>query len=223
MGDLELANNKQHITKKYVTGKGELVGFISIVKPSTKFDKDGVYKADILLPKEEGEKLAALIKEVRTEQFKTYGKGTKVADLTKCVPYAIVDEETGEETPDAEGRYILKSNSKAFIENGKPKNKIMIYNAKKQPVKNVNVGEGTIARLGVVLSGYSVAGKTGVSVKLGMVQIINLVEYQGGGWSADGLDEEEGFDGLGEEFDDTVTAEKNDEVPFDEDDEEADF
>lgn len=217
-----MGNNKQHVTKKYVTGKGELVGFISIVEPSTKFDKEGVYKADILLPKEEGEALAAMIKEVRTEQFKTYGKGTKVADLTKCVPYTIVDEETGEETPDAEGRYILKTNSKAFIENGKPKKKIVIYNAKKQPVKKVNIGEGTIARLGVVLSGYSVAGKTGVSVKLGMVQIINLVEYQGGGWSADGLDEEDGFDGLGDEFTETSVAE-NTTVDEEDDDEEADF
>ena len=32
-----MANNKEHVTEKYVTGKGELVGFIALTKPSTKF------------------------------------------------------------------------------------------------------------------------------------------------------------------------------------------
>ena len=215
-----MANNKEHVTAKYVTGKGELTGFISLVKPSTKFNKKGVYTASILLSKEEGEELAQKIKDIRTEQFKKYGKGTKVADIP-CVPYEIIDENTGEAHPDPEGRYILKTTASAYIENGKIGKRIQIFNAKKQAVKSVNAGEGTIARLGVVLSGYSVAGKTGVSAKLGMVQIINLVEYSGG-FSADMLDEEEGFDGLGEEFDETpigIEAESSD----DGEEEEPDF
>lgn len=210
-----MANNKEHITEKYVTGKGTLTGFIAICEPSTKFDKEGVFRADILLPKEEGEALAQKIKDIRTEQFKKYGKGTKVAEITKCIPYTKVNEETGEEIPDEEGRYILKTNAKAFIENGKPNFKPMIINAKKQPVKNIKVGEGTIARLGVTLSGYSVAGKTGVSVKLGLIQIIELVEYSGG-FSTDDFDVEEGFDGVGEAFTDTTpeTTEETEEEEF---------
>lgn len=215
-----MGNNKEHITEKYVTGKGELTGFIALIKPSTKFNKKGVYTANILLSKEEGEVLAQKIKDVRTEQFKKFGKNTKVADLP-CIPYEIIDPETGESSPDPQGRYILKTTASAYIENGKIGKRIMIINAKKQPVKNINVGEGTIARLGVVLSGYSVAGKTGVSAKLGMVQIIDLVEYVGGAFSLDSFDEEEGFDGLGEEFtEDTVTTE---ETETDGDEEEADF
>ena len=117
---------------------------------------------------------------------------------------------------------MLKTSASAYIENGKIGKRIMIINAKKQPVKNVSIGEGTIARLGVVLSGYSVAGKTGVSVKLGLVQIIELVEYVGGGFSTDAFDVEEGFDGVGEEFsDDLVEDEASDSE--DEEDEEEDF
>lgn len=194
-----MANNKEHVTEKYITGKGTLTGFIALVNPSTKFNKKGVYTANILLSKEEGEALVEKMKSVRTEQFKKFGKGTKVAEVP-CTPYEIVNPETGEATPDMEGRYILKSNASAYIENGKIGKRVMIINAKKQPVKNINIGEGTTARLGVVLSGYSVAGKTGVSVKLGMVQIIDLVEYAGGGFSIDGFDEEEGFDGVGTDF-----------------------
>jgi len=218
-----MANNKEHVTEKYVTGKGKLIGFIALIKPSTRFDKKGVYKADILLPKEEGETLAAKIKDIRTQQFKTYGKGTKVVDLTQCVPYTTVNEETGEEVADSEGRYVLKTKAGAFIENDKIGKHVMIINAKKQPVKNINIGEGTIARLGVTLSGYSVAGKTGVSVKLGLVQIIELVEYQSGGFSLDEFDEEEGFDGLGEDFTEETSDETAEDTETEEDDEEADF
>lgn len=208
---------KEHVTKKYVTGKGELVGFIAISTPSTKFNKEGRYSASILLPKEEGKQLEALAKEVRTEQFKTYGKGTKVTELP-CKPYEIIDEETGEVTKDPEGRYILKTAQSAYIKGGKITKRIMIINAKKKTVKNISVGEGTIARLGVTLSGYSIAGKTGVSAKLGMIQIIDLVEFVGGGFSADEFDEEEGFDGVGEEFtEDTVEVA---DTPEDDEDEE---
>ena len=220
-----MANNKEHVTEKYVTGKGELTGFIALTKPSTKFNKKGVYSLGILLPKEEGETLAAKIKDIRTEQFKQYGKKTKVADITQCVPYTTANEETGEAIPDPQGRYILKASCSAYIENGKIGKRPKLINAKLQPVKNVSVGEGTIARVGVVLSGYSVAGKTGVSVKLGMVQIINLVEYSGSGFNSDDFEEEEGFDGVGEEFDDTPIKDTNDNSdPSDElDDEEEEF
>lgn len=213
--------NKEHITEKYVTGKGELTGFIALIKPSTKFNKKGVYTANILLPAEEGKALEAKIKDIRTEQFKTYGKKTKVTDLP-CKPYEIVDSETGEVSKDPEGRYVLKASASAYIENGKIGRRIPIINAKKQPVKNISIGEGTIARLGVVLSGYSVAGKTGVSAKLGLVQIIELVEYVGGGFSMDEFDEEDGFDGVGEDFTDE-NVDTSDAEDTDEEDDEADF
>lgn len=207
-----MANNKEHVTGQYVTGKGELTGFIALTKPSTKYNKKGVYTANMLLDKKDGEALTARLKEIRTEQFKKYGKGTKVAELS-CTPYEIVDPETGEATPDKEGRYLVKANASAYIENGKIGKRVKIINAKKQEVKNVNIGEGTIARLGLNLSGYSVAGKTGVSVKLGLVQIIDLVEYTSGGFSTDLFDEEEGFDGVGEDFIDEVET-----TPADDDD-----
>lgn len=192
---------KESVSKKLVTGKGELTGFISLFKPSTKFDKDGVYQAHIILPKEEGERIASEIKAIRTEQFKTYGKGTKVADLTQCVPLTIVDDETGEETPDAEGRYVLKTKAKAFVKEGKPTAFVKVMDAKLRPLTNVSIGAGTIAKLGVTLDGYCIAGKTGVSVKLKMVQIINLVEYAGGGNPEEfGFTAEEGFEGSEENY-----------------------
>lgn len=215
-------SKRESVIKKYTTGKGELTGFIGVFEPSTKFNKDGVYSANILLSKEEGEALAEEIKKVRTEQFKTYGKKTKVAELTRCVPYGIADEETGEETPDAEGRYILKTTAKAFIENGKPKVKIPVFDAKQNPVKDVRIGAGTIARLSISLEGYSVAGKTGVSVKLKAVQIIDLVEYGNGNAESYGFGDEDGSFEFSE--DEAVEEEETAEATEDEeDDEESDF
>lgn len=212
-----MAKEKKSVVRKYTSPKGTLVGFISIFEPSTKFNKDGVYQAHILLSKEDGEKVAAEIKEVRTEQFKTYGKGTKVAELTQCVPYTKTNDE-GEEIPDAEGRYVFKTKAGAFIKDGKPTAVIPVLDAKLKPIKGIRVGEGTVAKLCVDLSGYSVAGKTGVSAKLRLVQIIDLVEYVGGATAdAYGLTEEDGFDF---EDDEDVTTEDASE---DGEEEELDF
>ena len=207
---------KEHIVKKYTTGKGILTGFISLQTPSTTYDKKGTYQANILLSKEEGEKLAEEIKKVRTEQFKTFGKGTKVADITQCVPFTTADEETGEETPDEEGRYIFKTKASAFIEDGEIKFKPQLFDAKGKKINVGKVGEGTVAKLAVELSGYSVAGKTGVSVKLKAVQIIDLVEFGGGSAESYGFGEEEGFEGT-EEVEETKAVETA------EDDEDEDF
>lgn len=187
------------VSQRYVTGRGELCGFISLIKPNTKFNAQGIYTTGFLLSHEEGEALYNKLKDIRTEQYKKYGKGTKVAELG-CKPYEIINKETGESTSDPAGRYILTAKAKAFITNEKPNFKPLILNAKKQPVNNISIGEGTIARLALTLSGYSVAGKTGVSIKLGMVQIIQLKEYQGSGFSTDVFEEEEGFDDIGESF-----------------------
>lgn len=216
-----MAKEKKSVSEKYTTGKGTLTGFISLFEPSTKFNKEGVYQAHLLLSKDEGEKLASKIKEIRTQQFKQFGKGTKVVEITQCVPYTTVNDETGEEVGDAEGRYILKTKASAFIKDGKITQKIPVLDAKLKPVTGVKVGEGTIARLGVELAGYSVAGKTGVSVKLKLVQIINLVEYSGGATAESfGLTQEDGFDFEESDVEEITTTE--DEVE-DGESEEVDF
>lgn len=215
-----MADRKNIKPTKYVTGKGELTGFISIFKPSTKFNAQGVYRAEILLPKEEGEKLVELMKNVRTEQFKAYGKGSKVTDITRCVPYTTVNEETGEETPDPQGRYILKATANAYIKDGVIGYKPQVKDAKCHEIKNASVGAGTIAKLGILIGGYTVAGKTGVTVKLGLVQIIDLVEY-GGGMNFD-ITEEEGFEGTEENFKEPE-AKAAETAPDEEDEGEEDF
>jgi hypothetical protein len=197
-----LAKQRTSVIDKHTTGKGELVGFIGVMTPSTKFNKDGVYSTNILIDKAEGEKLAAKIKEVRTQQYKTYGKGSAVQDMLKCIPFVEIEKnDEGEiikETPDKDGRYIVKASAKAFIENGKPRVKIPVFDSKQNPVGDIKIGEGTTAKLALSIEGYTVASKTGVSVKLKALQIIDLVEYGTGNAESYGFGEEEGFESSGD-------------------------
>lgn len=188
-----MANNKKFTTKNVLTAKGTMSGFINLTTPSTKFNPEGIYSANLLLSKEDGEKLLAEMKAVQKEQFKNYGQGTRLADITKCVPYTTVDPETGEVLNDPEERYVVKAQRKARIKDGRPQLTVQIIGADTKPCPNVKAGEGTEAKFGLILKGYSVAGKTGVSVDLAVVQILKLVEYGGQSLSAFGITAEDGF------------------------------
>lgn len=205
---MEVKLGKSTAYGSLVTPKGTLTGFNAIFKPSDKFNKEGVYSADIILTKEEGEAVFEAVKAVRTAQFKNFkkGKGDAVAEITSIKPVATVNEETGEKTLDPEGKWILKTKAKAGLKDGVATNKIAVFDAKGKPVKSCKIGAGSTVRLKLDLVGYTVAGKIGVSVKLLAVQIINLVEYQGGagsGASFDGFDVEEGY-----EFDENAVEEE---------------
>ena len=204
-----MAEKTKSVKKKYVTGKGILTGFIAIQKPSQQFDN---YTANILLSKAEGEKLVKELKELQKEQFALSGKKGKLAELP-CKPYMIQDEETGEELPDTLCRYIFKAGGKAHNDSGELILQPQLINAKCQPIKGeLNIGEGTVARLQVMLKGYKAPMGIGVSAKLLGCQIIDLVQYASG-FSAEDFDEEEGFDGTGTEFreETKVVAEDSDE------------
>lgn len=206
---------RKSVTTKIATIKGELAGFNSIQKPSTKFDKAGTYQANILVSKEDGEKLAKEIKKISSEQYKTYGKGTKVVESESCKPYVEIetneDGEVVKETPDEQGRYLFKTKAKAFIEDGKPSNKVPVFDAQNKAVGEVRIGNGSTVKLAFTLEGYSVASKTGVSVKLKAVQILDLVEYGVQSAEAYGFSEEEGFSAEESEETENNTTEENDE------------
>ena len=206
-----MANNVQRVKMNYTTGKGELVGFITLTTPSKQF---GTYSASILLSKEEGETLVAKLKELRKEQYKlVQNKGT-LKDLP-CIPYTTYNEATGENVEDAEGRYILKTANKAFNKEGKLVFKPQFINTKKEKITgDLKAAEGTIARLAILFEGYKAGANVGISAKLIGGQIINLVEYSGGAsLSMDAFDVEEGYEGIGAE---AVTTESKVEETVDE-------
>jgi len=203
-----MANDRN--AKRFTTGKGELVGFNAVSTPSTMFDPEGKYTIQILISKEEGEAILADALKIRNAQYKE--KKGIVQDFERVKPYIKVEKnkDTGEiikQTPDPQGRYVLKADQKAQI-TCKDKRiiniSIPVVDCKGQPVKGaVKLGEGSIVKLNVELSGYSVGGKTGVSLKLKAVQIIDLVEYTG----SLGFGEEDGSFEADDEVEETKQAE----------------
>lgn len=207
---------KDSIRVKYSTGLGEVVGFVSVTKPSTKFDKDGLYQLNILIDEKEGKALHKKIEEIIQEQYEKFRKNNKKAEITACIPYTKVEkDEDGriiKETPDPDGRYVLKTKNKAYIKDGKVGQKIQVFDSKLNPVDVVNFGEGSKVKLGITLEGYSSNLGTGVSVKLRAVQIIEVNNY-GGFKAEDFFGEEDGYE----------YSEDEEAVTADEEDEEADF
>ena len=212
----------ERVKKKYTTGKGELVGYLTLTKPSQQY---GNYSANILLSKAEGETLISLLKELRKEQYSLCkNKGT--LNNLPCVPFSTYNENTGENEPDSQGRYLLKTTNKAFNKEGKFVFKPQFINAKKEFITGgLPVGEGTIAKLSILFEGYKAGSNVGISAKLLGGQIIKLVEYQNRPTvSLDDFDVEEGFDGLGEEFkNNTVAQTTTEDASEDGEEEEIDF
>ena len=188
---------KESVAKSYTTGICEVVGFVNVATPSTKFDKDGAYQLNVLISETEGKALVKKIEEILEEQYKTYRKNNKKMDITACVPYIKIEKDDKghiiKETPDSEGRYVLKTKNKAYIKDGKITQKIPVFDSKLHPVDVISFGAGSKLKVGITLEGYSSNLGTGVSIKLRAVQILEVCNF--GGYKAeDFFGEEEGYE-----------------------------
>ncbi len=147
-----------------------------------------------------------------------------VAQLEKQgVTNVHFEESSKDEVYDPRGHYItMRSNavSKAGDNLDPPK----VVDAKKQPLpRGVLVGNGSVVNVVYDPFEWTFKQKTGVSAGLRIVQVLELVKFEGGS-GLDDLEEEEGFtapdDGLGElddkSQDDQEEGEENeaDEIPF---------
>ena len=207
---------RESIVEKLTTGNSEAV-FVAASKPMTTFDPEGLYHANVLVTKAEGEKIVKLANTIEEKQFNTYRKNNKKVEFTGCIPYVKVEkDENGriiKETPDPEGRYILKAKNKAYIKNGIAGQKIPVFDSKLKPIEGVSIGSGSTVRLGLTLEGYSTNLGTGVSVKLRMLQVINLVPF--GGYKADDFfTSTEGYDFSEADVDTEPAGETSEEEDF---------
>lgn len=214
MPEIKLGKKTAYTT--LITPKGELTGFNAIFEPSVKFNKEGAYNANIVLSKEDGEAILNLVKAVQKEQFKNFkNKNDKLAEIQSIVPISETTDD-GEIIYDPEGKYVLKTKNTANIKDGVIGKRIAVFDSNLKPVKKLNLGAGSIVKLKVSISGYSVAGKVGVSIRLEAVQVIKYVPYESVSGTADGFEvEADGFDAeteaIEEEKAEATTAETNDE------------
>ena len=182
---------RKHI--KLTTPKGTAI-YPWLNEPNRKFDQIGVYSVNLRMNGEDAAEFISEITKVRDEyhdeQTKEMKKKLKKADL----PVMEVVDDQGEET----GEVDLKIKLKAGYEyDGKTiTQRPTLIDAKQQPMANdILIGSGTTLRCGVEVAPWYVPTMgIGVSLRLRVAQIIDLVEFGGGGAAAYDFNNEEGFE-----------------------------
>ncbi len=186
---------------KMTTPKGTAV-YPWLTEPNRKFDQAGVYSVNLRMTSEDASEFVNAITEIldhhHEDQTKEHKKKIKKADL----PIIEVVDDQGNET----GEIELKCKMKASYEyDGKTiTQRPLLIDAKRQPVGgDVRIGSGTTMKCGVEIRPWYVASQgVGVSLRLKVVQIIELVEF-GGGTTGFDFDDEEGFETISANLSDT--------------------
>ena len=161
---------------KYDSPKG-ISHYPKLIKPDTKFNPEGTYSTGLFISEAAYDELMEACKESFVDEF-----GKKKPFSAAQLPISKVAGEDGEDD-----QFMLKASSKK-----QPK----FFDAKGNPIKRLSLleklGGGSKLRLKCSLGAYATGGKVGVKLYLNEVQVITLVEYQGGGFQADD-EEEDGF------------------------------
>jgi uncharacterized protein (DUF779 family) len=147
--------------KYYTTPKG-IASYPKLLKPDTKFNAEGVYTTKLVIPKEDAKELIERIEETFTEEY-----GEKKLTLLNP-PYK--EDENGD-----------------LLFTFKSKNKPKLFDAAGDPVtdKDLKLGSGSILKIKGAIGPNIVTGKYYATLWINAVQIIDLVEFQGGGFGAD--------------------------------------
>jgi len=137
---------------KAVSPKGK-ASWPKLFKPDTKFNPEGVYQTGLVLSPAEAQDFQEKVKDAFVEE---YGKGKLEKAL---MPWKL----------DEDGNVVL---------NFKSKRKPMVVDSQGRAVSTeLNVGGGSIIKVGTGINPWSIAGKMGVTLYLNAVQIIELVEF----------------------------------------------
>jgi hypothetical protein len=193
-------------TPNFTTPKG-VAKYPWLNTPDTKFNPDGDYKITVVL----GAEAAAPIVKFLDERLEASVAQAKKDNVGKKVREADPPYKVNEETGEVEVTFKMKA--KVNMKNGDSfEQRPTIFDAKLHPLKDINVGGGSVVKVNYECFGfYTALIGAGVSLRLKAVQVLNLVEFTGGlSAQAMGFKEEEGFE---QEVEDTPfsNSEKSDE------------
>lgn len=183
-----------------------------VFEPDTKFDPNGIFSVNVLIPEAEAaevcEYLDGLVQTRFAEEIKAKPKLKN--GLSTKEPYEPEYDQNGDPTGNIE--FKLKLKAKVQTRDGSTyEQKPIVVDAKRKPLNSdTAVGNGSTVKVAYEPIPYMMAStKTvGVSLRMKGVQILDLVEYGGGGSSL--FDEEDGY------IEEAVAKDNQaDEVPFD--------
>tara|TARA_R100000353_G_scaffold27510_5_gene23194 strand:+ start:5133 stop:5771 length:639 start_codon:yes stop_codon:yes gene_type:complete len=155
----------------FTTKKGEAV-YPHLSRPDTKFDKDGHYKVNLKMSKEDAQPVIDLINDLHNRNVEELSKTKK---NVKIAPMPYFDEEDDDGNPT--GKVIIKFKSKAAY-------KPAIYDAGKPPklIKESDIWGGSELRVGgTAVPFHTAAIGAGITIRIRAVQVIKYVEGGGGG------------------------------------------
>ncbi len=184
-----------------------------ISRPDTTFNPDGTYQTNLILDKEnlEVKSLCKILKQAYTDSQKPKKKKGKA-------PYWTND------AGDIEMKFAQKSviRTKAGEEFKKT---VAVLDSKNKPCK-LNIGRGTTMKVAFEIAPYDYNG-CGITLRLKAVQVLELVEYDGG--QEFGFEEEDGGfestdkEDIVDEEEDVSTDEFDEDDSGDEDDDDSPF
>ena len=179
---------------QFTTPKG-IAQYPWLSKPDTKFNEEGVYKVDLIIPKADAIPVLKQINEVFAENVDKETKRAKGQDVVKAKP------PYWEELDDAKqptGNVVLRLKSKY---------KPAVFDAKGIPMVDSSIWGGSELKVNGTIAPYftSIIG-AGVSLRLSAVQVIQYVEGGSGGAQGFGFKEEVGYEHKAPEtFEEVVT------------------
>lgn len=166
-----------------ISGKAQ---WAKVLEPDTKFNPDGEYSVDVLIPEAVAQPICEKLDGVVAAEFAkaVEEKPALKNQLTQSNPYQIVyDNETGDPT----GEIKFKAKMKAIwrARDGRSgEQRPIVVDAKRQPIsKGIAIGNGSSVNVNIELVPYIMQSTkaVGCSLRLKGIQVVNLVEYASGG------------------------------------------
>lgn len=141
--------------------------------------------------------------------------GTEIYEMQAATTDKAVAKEwkeLGFKIKQDDGKYIVNLKRKAKRADGSDNSAPAVFDAALNKLDPKIIGNGSTGHVKVYQYPYEWKGRKGISSSLTAVQVVNLVEYTGGGNS-----ETEGFDIVEKDMEAMETSDATAETPFDSD------
>ena len=163
---------------KTLTTPAGIASYPWITEPDTRYNPDGHYSVNLVVPEEQAQPLVNAINNEWTEfigQFKGPKAKKQPASLGYDNQYDDEGNETGNIVFKAKMKHIIRYKDKETGEDKIIEKKLPIFDAEGLAIHPTSVWGGSKLACNITIKGYEAGANLGVSLYLNAVQIIELV------------------------------------------------
>jgi hypothetical protein len=167
-----------------------------ISTPDTKFNVDGEYSVQVIVEESAAQDIISQLEAVRDTFEAEFIKDPKNKKILKQIKIRDVFEEETDEDGAPSGNVVFRTKMKAVLKSAKTgktyEQKPAVVDAKRTPIKDPNIGNGSVINVAVEPAAYFMQSskEIGVTLRLKAVQVLTLVQY---GDASSCFDDEEGY------------------------------